>query len=118
MHLIQKELRVKRYYSHPILGIPGHFDKGSYRGSICSFKITKTEYEIKVKHWISDPQIMALINGGDAVAVTTIRNGAYFWQSNEHNTANSVELIKIPKSLIRGNFALEFDFSISASRTD
>ena len=107
-------MRVNRYYSHPILGIPGHFDNVAYRGSICTFKITKTEYEIKVKHTINDPQIMALVSGGDAVPVTIIRNKAYYWQSFVHNTVNTEHLIKIPKSLIRGNFELEIDFQISA----
>ena len=82
-------MKVNRYYSHPILGIPGHFDKVSYRGRICSFKITKKEYEIKVKHTINDPQILSLINGGDAVAVTTIKNGAFF--GNQMNIVQRIQ---------------------------
>lgn len=109
-------MKINRYFSHPILGIPGHFVKGNYRGIICALKITKDEYEVKVKHQIDDPEILSLINNKKASPVTSIRNKAYFWLSEVHSEANSISTIKIPKALIRGNFELEFEFTICAKK--
>ena len=96
---------------YPLLGEAG-YKSSTYVGKVCKLKITPNEYELGLKHVINNKEIVARIKSGELTCVSVIENNSFFKNSYTWEDIDNIQLIKIPRSLIRGMFELTVSFLI------
>ena len=104
-------MSLNRYISHPILGNRDDFAEYFYTVDK-KVEVDAENYILSIKHNINEPNLETLIQNGKAVLVTNVSNSSYFTQSFVSKELDKVELFKIRKDLIRGDFNLYLDFNI------